>query len=168
MQRAVRFMVSVGIVVLPIALTGASAIQNRAAAPPTVAEDRYDPARDADKDIQDAVAKAKQDQKRVLVEVGGEWCSWCHIMHRYFAEHAELRQIRDANFVVVRVNFSPENKNEKVLSRYPQIPGYPHIFVLDTDGRLLKSQDTSELEAGPSYDLAKFTAFLKQWSPAHK
>ena len=45
---------------------------------------------------------------------------------------------------------------------------YPHLFVLDEAGKLLHSQDTALLEAGKSYDLAKFTRFLKDWSPPRK
>jgi len=66
-------------------------------------------------------------------------------------------------FLVVKVNWSKENKNEAVLSRYPKIPGYPHLFVLDRNGKLLHSQDTSELESGKGYDHARVTAFLKKW-----
>jgi hypothetical protein len=42
---------------------------------------------------------------------------------------------------------------------------YPHLFVLDQDGMLLHSQDTSVLEEGPSYNLDKMTGFLKKWAP---
>ena len=46
----------------------------------------------------------------------------------------------------MKVNFSPENENKELLSKYPQIPGYPHIFVLDSGGNLLHSQFTGDLE----------------------
>jgi len=37
--------------------------------------------------------------------------------------------------------------------------------VIDTDGRVLHSQDTSALEAGKTYDPAAFRKFLTEWSP---
>ena len=37
--------------------------------------DRFDPARDPAKDVAAAVAQARDEGKRVLVDVGGEWCS---------------------------------------------------------------------------------------------
>src|SRR4029077_7813639 len=120
--------------------------------------------RDPAKDIQDAIAEAGRTGKRILLEVGGEWCSWCHIMDRYFEENPKLMELRDKNFVTVKINFSPENENKTLLSRYPPISGYPHIFVLDTNGKLLHSQDTGKLESGKSYDLAKFVSFLKKWA----
>jgi len=126
--------------------------------------DQFDPGRDAAADVAAAVAQAKAENKRVLVDVGGEWCSWCHIMDRFFAADAEARELRERGFVMVKVNFSPENKNAALLSRWPPIPGYPHLFVLGPDGALLHSQDTEKLEAGKGYDRAKVVAFLREWS----
>jgi thiol:disulfide interchange protein len=127
--------------------------------------DQFDPTRDAAADVAAAVAAARSQNKRVLVDVGGEWCSWCHIMDRFFAADAEARALRDKAYVMVKVNFSPENRNEAFLSRWPRIAGYPHLFVLGPDGALLHSQDTGDLEAGKGYDRAKFLAFLEAWRP---
>jgi len=126
---------------------------------------KYDPKRDAARDIDEAVIEAARTQRRVLVEVGGEWCVWCHMMDDFFEKNRTVLDLREKNYVMVKVNFSDENKNEPVLSRYPQIKGYPHIFILDSDGKLLHSQDTGELEEGKGYNLSKFTAFLEKWAP---
>jgi len=40
------------------------------------------------------------------------------------------------------------NEKLRILSQYPNIPGYPWLFVLDSDGKLLKSENTDELENG--------------------
>jgi thiol:disulfide interchange protein len=129
------------------------------------AKDKFDPSRNARKDIEDAITHAQKTHKRIMLDVGGEWCIWCHRLDDYFAENAKLNELREANFIWLKINFSPENENKELLSTYPQIPGYPHIFVLDENGKLLHSQDTSELEAGKSYDLEKMFAFLRKWSP---
>ena len=77
------------------------------------------------------------------------------ILDRFLDANAEAGALRDRHFVWVKVNWSKENKNEAFLARYPAIKGYPHLFVLDADGKLLHSQDTGDLESGKSYDLAK-------------
>ncbi|HEY2816892.1 MAG TPA: thioredoxin family protein [Casimicrobiaceae bacterium] len=123
----------------------------------------FDPSRDAAKDVADASALAKTQGKRVMVDVGGEWCSWCHTMDNFIAANADLKSLIDSRYIWVKVNFSKENKNEAFLTRWPKIEGYPHLFVLDGDGHLLHSQDTGELEAGESYDKAKFLAFAQKW-----
>lgn len=127
---------------------------------------RYDPKRDAAKDIEAAIKEAQRKSKRVLLEVGGEWCSWCHTLDKFFETHPELLILREQNFVTVKINFSEENENKEVLSRYRPISGYPHIFILERDGRLLHSQDTGVLESGKSYDLERLTVLLTNWSPA--
>ncbi len=129
---------------------------------------KFDPARDAVADVAAAAAQAKAQGKRVLVDVGGEWCSWCHILDRFIGANADVRTLRDNGYVWVKVNWSKENKNEALLSRWPKIVGYPHLFVLDGDGKLLHSQDTGALETGKDYDHAKFIAFLKAWAPPGK
>jgi len=144
----------------------------------------FDPSRDAVADVASAVRQAKLEGKRVLVavadvdeyalalqlrlpdgrrDVGGQWCAWCRIMDRFFAGNDQARTMRDTHYVWVKVNWSKENRNEALLSRWPKIVGYPHLFVLDDDGRLLHSQDTSLLEQGRGYDAGRFVAFLERW-----
>ncbi len=144
---------------------GAPTAAKKGAARPAI----FDPTRDAAKDLEAAVAEAARSGRRVLVDVGGNWCGWCHEMERFIEAHTDLKALRDRSFVTVKINWSPENKNEAVLSRFPKISGYPHLFILDATGKLLYSEDTSKLEDGKSsYVLEKFTAFLKEWAPPAK
>ena len=111
----------------------------------------YDPKRDASVDIQDAIREAERTHKHILLEVGGEWCSWCHTLDRFFQTNPELLKLRDKNFVTLKINFSEENKNKEVLSPYPTINGYPHLFFLDSDliarpGRVLLHHMGAEVE----------------------
>jgi thiol:disulfide interchange protein len=128
----------------------------------------FDPKRDPASDLETAKVEAQRGGKRVLLDVGGEWCSWCHILDKFVEGDAEIRSFRDANYVWMKVNYSEENENQAFLSKYPEIKGYPHLFVLDADGKLLHSQFTGELEKGKGYDREKFFAFLKAWAPAEK
>ena len=120
----------------------------------------FDPARDASRDLANALALAKAQDKRVIVDVGGEWCTWCHILDRFIAANPEVRARIEAHYVWLKINFSPQNANEAVLSRWPRVAGYPHLFVLDASGALVHSQDTGALEDGRSYDKGRFLAFL--------
>lgn len=140
----------------------------RGAAPPAVPSATpaglYDPTRDPAADLQVAITQAQAENKRILLEVGGNWCTWCYIMHDFYADHPDLQQLLDEAYIVVRVNFSPENPNEAFLAQYPEISGFPHLFVLESDGTFLHSQNTADLEAGNSYNLKKYTAFLNEWA----
>jgi thioredoxin-related protein len=130
---------------------------------------KFDPARDAQKDIKDAIVLAKKLNRRILLDVGGEWCIWCHRLDSLFILNKDLDEYLNEHFIVVKINVSEENKNEKVLSKYPQVAGYPHIFILNKYGRLIHSQDSEKLEFPKNYpvkghDKKKVLAFLKKWA----
>jgi thioredoxin-related protein len=125
----------------------------------------YDPARDPAKDLDALVQQTKQDGRRILLVVGGEWCGWCHTLERYLKENAEIGGLWSKHYASLKVNYSTENRNDAFLKRYPHIPGYPHIYVLEKDGTFLHSQGTAELETGPSYSAEKMRAFLTKWAP---
>ena len=127
--------------------------------------EKFDPTREPKADVEEAVTKAKPAGKRIILDIGGEWCGWCRYMDRFFYQNAELARIRDENFIWVKINYSEENENQPFLAAYPAITGYPHLFILDSNGTLLHSQPTDALEEGEGYNLAKFTEFLKTWSP---
>jgi len=148
--------------------------------------EKFDPTRDAAKDLLEAIAKAQKSGKRIILDIGGEWCGWCVKMDYYFLENKALAKLRDDNFIWLKVNFSPENENKELLTKFPPVSTYPHLFVLETNGSLLHSQDTAQLEEpnlpimvkqGESgretarkkayergYDLFKFVEFLRLWS----
>lgn len=126
--------------------------------------EKFDPLRDPKLDLDKAVEAAGKTGKRIILDVGGEWCGWCVYMDKFFVLNPSLAKLRDKSFVWVKVNFSDENENKAFLSPYPEALGFPHLYILETDGRFLHSQDTSVLEKGKGYDPAKFTAFLKTWS----
>jgi thiol:disulfide interchange protein len=122
----------------------------------------YDASRDPAKDLQDAIAVATKTNRKILLEVGGDWSVYCNIMDQTFDSHPQLRKLRDANYVTLKVNFSKENPNEAFLSHYPKIPDYPHFFVLDSKGAFLFSQPTHKFEHGKTYNVGKIESFLKK------
>ena len=124
----------------------------------------FDPSRDAAQDIRNAAVEAAGSGRRILLDVGGNWCKWCKMLDKFFDTDTATAQYLHAHFVVVKVNFSKENENKDLISAYPKIPGYPHFFILDADGSLLHSQDTGVLEKGQGYDAGKIMAFLTKWA----
>ena len=139
--------------------------QEKASSQPARRE-KFDPTRDPAKDLAAAVERASKSGQRILLDVGGEWCSWCHKLDAFFQENKDVAAFLHQHFLVVKVNFSKENSNEKFLSQFTVIKGYPHLFVLGPDGKLLHSQNTGELESGDHHDHDKVLAFLRKWAPA--
>lgn len=131
--------------------------------PPGDFSSAYDFHRDPEKDLALAETQAQAQHKRILLEVGGDWCYWCHQLDNFFKGNAAVTKLRDDNYILVKVNMSQENANSEFLSHYPRIPGYPWIFVLDADGKFLKSEDTDLLQAGNAYSGRNITDFLTAW-----
>jgi thiol:disulfide interchange protein len=128
----------------------------------------YNPAADAKKDLALAVQTAKEQNKHVLVQVGGNWCSWCVKLHGFFESNTGIDSILKADYVLVRINYSPENKNPGILASlgYPQRFGFPVLLILDQNGQRLHTQDTGYLELDKGYDPEKVRRFLLGWNVA--
>ncbi len=126
---------------------------------------QFDPQRNPADDLDTAMVEAKRGGKRILLDVGNEACDWCHTLDTFIEGDAELRSFRDANFVWVKVNVSDANKNDAFMAQYPKIVDFPHLLVLDADGKLLHSQVLADLQKGKDYDRRKFSDFLKEWAP---
>lgn len=126
----------------------------------------YNPSADAAKDIETAVNLAKEQNKHVLIQVGGNWCSWCIKFHKFINAETQIDSIIKADYIFLLVNYSKENKNLDVLKRldYPQRFGYPVLVVLDGEGKRLHTQDSGFLEKEDGYDVKKVKTFLLTWN----
>ena len=82
-----------------------------------------------------------------------------------FAEHSEILQPRNNNFITVAIYYGTGNKNPQALTHYSKVLGVPHLFVLENDGTLLYSQHVLELRTSGKYDPEKIMTFLLKWSP---
>ncbi len=114
-----------------------------------------------------ALIKAINEHKNVLIEIGGNWCKWCRIFHKFTTSDHEIDSIMNANFVMLHVNYSKENKNLPFLEtlEYPQRFGFPVFVVVNPQGQRIHTQDSALLEDGKtSYDKEKVMSFLKNWS----
>lgn len=113
-----------------------------------------------------ATENAKQNRKHVLLQIGGNWCKWCRLFDKWSQENTVVDSILKADYVVSHINYSKENKNEKLLKQlgYPQRFGFPVFVVLDADGNRLHTQNSAYLEEGEGYSEKKVAEFLRHWN----
>jgi thiol:disulfide interchange protein len=125
----------------------------------------YDENADGAKQIADALAVAKQANKRVLLQFGANWCGWCHKLHKLFQTDTDIAAKLKEAYVVVLVDVN-KSHNSDINKRYgnPTRFGLPAIVILDADGKALVTQDTGKLEAGDHHDPKKVLDFLAQWA----
>lgn len=76
-------------------------------------------------------ARARAEQRFVLLDVGAEWCHWCHVMDATtYRDPEALRLIRE-RFVPVRVDADAQ---PDLANRYEDY-GWPATVVFDAEGR---------------------------------
>ena len=68
--------------------------------------DFYDPARNPADDLTQAIVIAQKENKRIMLELGGDWCIWCKYMDDFYETHADVLQARVENYVLVNINVS--------------------------------------------------------------
>ena len=128
----------------------------------------YDAKANAEADIAKLVVQAQKENKNIILQAGGNWCIWCLRFNYFVQETPELKESVDKNYLYYHLNFSPENKNEKIFAKYGnpgEKYGYPVFIVLDKNGKQIHTQDSAVLEKGKGYSLEKVKEFFNTWVP---
>jgi thioredoxin-related protein len=119
-------------------------------------------------DLQKAILVANAQNKHVLIQVGGNWCSWCLRFHAMATSAKKVDSLIRADYIYLMINYSKENKNMEVMKQleYPNRFGFPVFVILDGKGKRLHTQDSELLEHATvkGYDTTKVVTFLKQWN----
>lgn len=138
------------------------------APPPVPRADIYDPLANGEELIAKALERARLRDTHVLIEWGGNWCGWCHKLHHEFNQNELIQPLVAEEFELVLID---AGENQELLKKYGGEDAdfaYPHLTVLNADGKVLTNQETGSLEIGPRHDPEKVAAFLKKWSPEQK
>lgn len=141
---------------LCLALPGAAIAQQEAPAKKQAATkkaDIYDESANAREQIAEALASAKKENRRVLIQWGANWCSWCHLLHDTMKKDAGLRRKLLYEYDVVLIDIGKRDKNLDLVEKYgADIRGVPYLTILDADGKVLLNQETGSLEASDDPD----------------
>ena len=118
-----------------------------------------------DDDYDKAIAKAKAENKMVLLDfTGSDWCGWCIKLDKEVFSKKEFKDYAKENLVLVEVDF-PQGKrqtkklkeqNEKLKNEH-SIKGYPTIIVLNPEGQ--KVGQLGYMPGGPAPFIEKLNGF---------
>ena len=127
----------------------------------------YHPEADVSAAISKGLLSAKVENKHLFLQIGGNWCPWCVKFHNFCANDQEINALMEKDFIVIKVNYSKENRNPEILKEleFPQRFGFPVFVILDANGKRIHTQNSSYLEEGGSYSKKRVLEFLKNWSP---
>lgn len=102
----------------------------------------YDTAANAQADVAKARALAKRQHKRLLIDLGGNWCLDCRVLAGIM-ELPELKPFIARHFVVVKVDIGRYDKNSGIAAHYgigaPH--GAPAILAVDAEHDRLLNRD---------------------------
>ncbi|WP_290251161.1 thioredoxin family protein [Thalassotalea ponticola] len=129
----------------------------------------YDAKRDAFSDARAAIKLAGESNRNVLIEIGGDWCTWCHKIDAFLTANPDVYQALHNNFVLLKVNVSDENDNAKFMASFPKVLGYPHMYVATTEGKVILSKDTAEFldQSGVEYSRQAWLSFIDTFKAAN-
>ena len=125
--------------------------------------------------IDAAVMKAQSEGKFVICQVGGNWCPWCLRFADFITNDTTISKVISENFEYIHVNYNPRKsegavKAQEAAALMKRLDncgrfGFPVFVVLDENGKVIHTQDSSFLEEGQSYNQEKVLRFFKNWTP---
>jgi len=133
-------------------------------APTYTAKHIYSETADPKADIAAALAQARREHKRVILDFGGDWCGDCQVLDIYFHQPPNA-DLLDKNFVLAHVWIGHMDKNIDVAAKYgvPIQRGVPALAVLAPNGKVLFAQSTGQFAAMRDMEPASVTEFLEKW-----
>ena len=100
----------------------------------------YDEAANANAAVDAAFARAKASGKRVLVDLGGNWCPDCRILAGVMAL-PEVKPFLESHFEIVSIDVGRFDRNLQIPARFriAKLGGVPWLVIAEPDGNVLAS-----------------------------
>ncbi|MAH66997.1 MAG: hypothetical protein CMJ27_11530 [Phycisphaerae bacterium] len=144
-------------------LTAAPPANASVVEPPPEKVALYPQADDARARIDAALARAKADNTRVMIQWGDDWCGWCVKLHDLCGKDRAISRKLLYDYEVVLVPVGQFDRNLDIAASYEadfKSNGVPFLTVLDADGTVITNQETGSLEKDGAHDPAKVMTFL--------
>lgn len=122
---------------------------------------------DADAEVDAAFARARRDGKRVMIDLGGNWCADCRILAGLM-ELPEMRAFLTSHYELVTVDVGRFNRNLQIPARFgitTRLEGVPAILVATPQGRLVNPGRVSAIQDTRRMTPQELADWLAQWTP---
>lgn len=110
---------------------------------PVVVMQPYDETANADKAVAAAFARARRSQKRVLIDLGANWCVDCIVLAN-FLKLPEMARFMAAHYEVAVVDVGRFNRNLQIPARFgvtQRLEGVPALLIATPDGKLVNGKE---------------------------
>ena len=125
----------------------------------------YDEAANADAQVAAAKARARAKGKKLLIDLGGNWCLDCRVLAGILAL-PEIKAFIDRHYEVVTVDIGRMDKNQQVARGYgvDKLAGVPALLVVDPrKGKLLNAGHLFALSDARHMSPQALADWLAQW-----
>ena len=132
----------------------------------TVPDRPYDEHANADTAVANAFVRAKAAHKRVLIDLGGNWCADCRILAGLM-QLPEMRRFLDERYVVVLVDVGRFNRNLQIPARFgitKRLEGVPSVLIANPDGTLVNRDHFFALDDARHMGPQAIADWLAQWA----
>jgi thioredoxin-related protein len=126
----------------------------------------YTASANAQADVAKARALAKRQHKRLLIDLGGNWCLDCRVLAGIM-ELPELKPFLAGHFVIVKVDIGRYDKNGEIAAHYGIAAphGAPALLVVDAaHDRLLNGDRLLALADARNMTPQALADWLAQWA----
>lgn len=125
----------------------------------------YDEAADADRQVVQAKARARAEGKKLLIDLGGNWCPDCRVLAGVMAL-PEVSAFLRRHYVVVYIDVGRLDRNAQIARAYgvPKVTGVPALLVVDPrSDRLLNPGRIFALTDARNMTPQALADWLAQW-----
>jgi thioredoxin-related protein len=122
----------------------------------------------------DAIAKAKQENKQVFLDCYTDWCYWCKVMDKETFTDTTVVGYLNRNFICVKREMEKDPEGIALGMKY-HINGYPSYAIFSGEGLLVDvivgyspaTDFLSSLKTAKQKTMAKFPGFSAQLDPGY-
>jgi thiol:disulfide interchange protein len=110
---------------------------------PVVLMQPYDEHANADAAVAAAFDRAGKSHKRVLIDLGGNWCVDCVVLAN-FLQLPEMHRFMATHYEMVSVDVGRFDRNKQIAARFgftERLKGVPTVLIATPDGKLVNGND---------------------------
>lgn len=82
--------------------------------------EKFDPARNPFEDLKSAVGFTTESNKRIILDVGGEWCIWCHRIDAFMQSTEEIKPYLKKIMLLLKLTSVKRIKMKNFYLNIPQ------------------------------------------------
>ena len=131
----------------------------------------YDPHADGEKQLADALNQAQTQKRRVLLNLGANWCGDSQAMFALLSTNREIQRFISDHYVFEMIDVNQRGftaRNPGLVARLgnPISEGIPVLLILDANGTVLNSDPDERLKDKDHAHPLLVLAYLRKWALA--